>query len=270
MPFNSSNLSRDELLARYFPHYRLLAPQPHTGLSGASCIIEEGTHRLVLRQHHDPRAPAFLFRRQYHALRRLPASLVPTPRFFGGGWMAVDYLAGETKSVLPDAQTLATMLYHLHRQPRLGWRVALLPLLEQYWQQAAPGRRTPLWLAQLKRLRHRGEPRPLRLAPLHMDVHAGNVVHTPEGVRLIDWEYAGDGDVALELAAVWMETEATRRALVEAYARTAALAAPALLLQVARWRPWVRMLMAGWYELRLAQSGDQQFKALADEIWRQF
>jgi thiamine kinase-like enzyme len=37
-----------------------------------------------------------------------------------------------------------------------------------------------------------------------MDVHAGNIVHTEAGLRLIDWEYAGDGDIALELAAVWM------------------------------------------------------------------
>jgi aminoglycoside phosphotransferase (APT) family kinase protein len=37
-----------------------------------------------------------------------------------------------------------------------------------------------------------------------MDVHAGNIVHTKAGLRLIDWEYAGDGDIALELAAVWI------------------------------------------------------------------
>ncbi len=34
-----------------------------------------------------------------------------------------------------------------------------------------------------------------------MDVHAGNYSYE-SGLRLIDWEYAGDGDIALELAAV--------------------------------------------------------------------
>ncbi|XPE46903.1 hypothetical protein ACNKHO_07110 [Shigella flexneri] len=81
------------------------------------------------------------------------------------------------------------MLYHLHRQPRLGWRVMLLPLLERYWQQAAPERRTPYWLAQLKRLRRAGEPQALRLGPLHMDVHAG--IRHRGGLELIDWEYVG-------------------------------------------------------------------------------
>ena len=48
--------------------------------------------------------------------------------------MAVDYL--EVKSALPDTPALAAMLYHLHQQQRLGWRIALLPLLENYWQQS--------------------------------------------------------------------------------------------------------------------------------------
>ncbi len=113
-----------------------------------------------------------------------------------------------------------------------------------------------------------GEPRPLRLAPLHMDVHAGNIIHNESGLRLIDWEYAGDGDIALELAAVWI-TPGERRRLVEAYARRAAIDAQLLWRQVALWRPWVLLLMAGWYEMRWRQSGDRQFITLADEIWCQ-
>ena len=183
--------------------------------------------------------------------------------------MAVDYLEGEVKSALPDTPELAAMLYHLHQQQRLGWRIALLPLLEHYWQQASPKRRTPVWLAHLKRLRKAGEPQPIRLSPLHMDVHAGNIVHTSGGARLIDWEYAGDGDVALELAAVWTESDAARLTLIREYARVAHIDADALARQVRRWRPWVIMLMAGWFEMRLQQSRDKQFIALADDAWRQ-
>ncbi|MDU6127931.1 MAG: thiamine kinase, partial [Veillonella sp.] len=168
MRLRNNDSTREEILTRYFPQYRLIAPQAHSGLGGASCIIEQGERRLVLRQNHDPSAPASHFRRQFRALRRLPADLVPAPRFFRQGWMAVDYLEGEVKSALPDTPELAAMLYHLHRQPRLGWRTTLFPLLEQYWQQALPDRRTPVWLARLKRLRKTGEPQPIRLVPLHM------------------------------------------------------------------------------------------------------
>ena len=102
-----------------------------------------------------------------------------------------------------------------------------------------------------------------------MDVHAGNIVHTSTGIRLIDWEYAGDGDVALELAAVWVEDDTARQRLIGDYARIAHLDAGQLARQVRRWRPWVVMLMAGWFEMRFQQSGEKQFMALADDAWRQ-
>lgn len=269
MRLRNSKLSRDALLSREFPHYHIVASPEYAGLSGSSCILQHGERRLVLRQHHAPDAPEHEFLRQYHALRQLPATLAPKPVFYTRGWMAVDFLAGEIKSVLPAHQPLATLLYDLHQQPRFGWRLALLPLLERYWQQCSPSRRTPFWLRSLQRLRQRKEPRPLRLAPLHMDVHAGNIVHSEGGLRLIDWEYAGDGDIALELAAVWMPDNQQRYQLIEAYARLAHMSPDALWQQTLRWRPWVLMLMAGWFECRWQQTGDEQFITLADEIWQQ-
>ena len=126
-----------------------------------------------------------------------------------------------------------------------------------------------MWLRTLHRLQKQREPQPLRLSPLHMDVHAGNIVHTPVGLRLIDWEYAGDGDIALELASVWMQDARQRREYSDAYAARARIAPEALWQQILRWRPWVLMLMAGWYECRWQQTGDRQFITLADEVWCQ-
>lgn len=114
-----------------------------------------------------------------------------------------------------------------------------------------------------------GEPRPLRLAPLHMDVHGDNIVLTSAGLRLIDWEYAGDGDIALELAAVWVEDERQHRQLANAYAACARIDARQLWRQIRLWHPRVIMLKAGWFEYRWRQTGEQQFIRLADETWRQ-
>lgn len=267
MPSLNSKFSRDEILSRFFPQYVPAASLTSVGLSGGSLIIEKGTQRLVLRHQHAATESA-PFLRQYHVLRRLPSSLAPAPVFYCDGWMAVDYLPGEVKSDLPPADALAALLYHLHQQPRFGWRIALLPLLEAYWQGASASRRTPRWLRWLKRMRRQKEPGVCRLAPLHMDIHAGNLVHTAHGLRLIDWEYAGDGDIALELASVWAQNE-EREQLITHYARLAHLDREALTRHVRRWRPWVLMLMAGWYECRWQQTGEQQFITLANETWCQ-
>lgn len=269
MRLRNNKLTRAALLAREFPHYRIVASPETSGLSGSSCLLRQGEKRLVLRQHHTPDAPESAFLRQYHALRQLPSRLAPKPVFYTHGWMAVEFLAGEIKTVLPAHRPLASLLYDLHQQRRFGWRLSLRPLLEQYWQQCSPSRRSPFWLRCLHRLRCNGEPRPLRVAPLHMDVHPGNIVHGANGLQLIDWEYAGDGDIALELAAVWTADNHQRSLLTAAYAQQANITPERLWRQTMRWRPWVLMLMAGWFECRWQQTGDEQFIMLADETWRQ-
>lgn len=210
-----------------------------------------------------------IFLRHYRALSQLPASLAPRALFYTPGWMAVEYLHGVVNSALPDADELAALLYHLHQQPRFGWRIALSPLLAQYWSCCDPARRTPFGCGGSNSCKKNGEPRPLRLAPLHMDVHGDNIVLTTAGLRLIDWEYAGDGDIALELAAVWVEDERQHRQLADAYAARARIDARQLWRQIRLWHPWVIMLKAGWFEYRWRQTGEQQFIRLADETWRQ-
>lgn len=105
----------------------------------------------------------------------------------------------------------------------------------------------------------------MRLGPLHMDVHGDNIVHTASGLRLIDWEYAGDGDIALELAAVWVADESQHRELVNAYARHAHIDPNVLWRQIRQWQPRILMLKAGWFEYRWQQTGDRQFIRLADD-----
>ena len=233
MPFRSNNpIMRDELLSRFFPQFHPVTTF-NSGLSGGSFLIEHQGQRFVVRQPHDPDAPQSAFLRQYRALSQLPASIAPKPHLYLRDWMVVDYLPGAVKTYLPDTNELAGLLYYLHQQPRFGWRITLLPLLELYWQQSDPVRRTVGWL------------------------------------KLIDWEYARDGDIALELAAVWVENAEQHRQLVNDYATRAKIYPAQLWRQVRRWFPWLLMLKAGWFEYRWRQTGDQQFIRLADDTWRQ-
>ena len=104
----------------------------------------------------------------------------------------------------------------------------------------------------------------------HIDSVCDNFLFLPDGgIRLIDWEYAGDGDIALELAAVWVENTDQHRQLVNDYATRAKIYPAQLWRQVRRWFPWLLMLKAGWFEYRWRQTGDQQFIRLADDTWRQ-
>lgn len=96
-----------------------------------------------------------------------------------------------------------------------------------------------------------------------MDIHAGNVLETPHGLRLIDWEYAADGDIALELAAMvrsngWNAVQ--QHALVQRYVDAGGYRDLVLLQQqVNRWLPWVDYLMLMWFEVRWQQTGELKY-----------
>jgi len=237
------------------------------GLSGGSLHFKVGEREYVARHQLASMMPGVSLKRQYRALKRLPAGIGPAPVCLADGWLIVEWLAGEVKAAPVSQYRLSSVLYHLHRQRCFGWRISLLPLLEYYWQHASPARRSLYWLRRLKQLKLRGEPKPLRLAPVHMDVHAGNLVHQQNEIRLIDWEYAGDGDIALELAAAIAANNINGDELLHAYASLSNIDPETLHRQVARWRPWVMMLMASWYECRWRQTQDRTFLTLADEAW---
>ena len=269
MPYNRPNNSTlQSVIAQYLPAAQAAGCfSPLQGLSGGSLHFKTGEREYVARHQLESPMPGVSLSRQYRALTRISQGIGPRPVCLAKGWLIVEWLSGEVKSELPSLQTLTSLLYDLHRQPCFGWRISLLPLLQYYWQNALTERRSSAWLKQLKKMSKQGEPKPLRLAPLHMDVHAGNLVHQPEGLKLIDWEYAGDGDVALELAAIAAANDIDSEPLIFAYAQLSHIKVETLRRQVERWRPWVFMLMASWYECRWQQTQDRTFITLADEAW---
>lgn len=149
---NNNPLTRDEILSRYFPS--IVPPSPHRRLSGGAVLLPTiltvsccaVITTLTLHQ------PIFyVITAPYPNCR----PVLRRERFYTPGWMAVEYLHGVVNSALPDADELAALLYHLHQQPRFGWRIALSPLLAQYWSCCDPARRTPFWLRRLKQLQKR-------------------------------------------------------------------------------------------------------------------
>lgn len=236
------------------------------GSSGQSLRVDWAGISLVARRDTQMWQPGVSLHRHYRALQRITPGLGPQPYALGQGWLISEFIVGEVNETLPEPSALAALLHTLHHQRCFGWRIQLWPLLMRYWQQSDPARRTPLWLRALRRLREQREPQPLRLAPLHMDLHPGNIVDSAGQLRLIDWEYAGDGDVALEIAAASMD-EHQREMLIDHYARRASLGPAALRRQVACWRPWTIVLIAGWYERHFWQTGDRQFMTLANDAW---
>lgn len=249
---------------------------PLHGLTGLTAKVElERATLLARHQRQDNPVPGVDRQREYRILRKLSGChLAPAACGYADNWLLLGWQPGEALSeeAFPGAlDAVIGELARLHQQPLSGYPLQLQKLLERYWQLSRPARRHYGWLRALQRLQRRGEPKPLRRALLHMDVHPGNLIRQQNSLRLIDWEYASDGDVALELAALVagnaLDAE-QQRALTERYAALQRLDAARLRQQMARWQPWLTLLAASWYELRWQQSGEQTFYTLAAQAWQ--
>jgi len=101
-------------------------------------------------------------------------------------------------------------------------------------------------------------------AMLHGDPWSGNVVWSPSGPVLVDWEYARGGEPAEDLAylaALDELPDATLAAVLGGYGADAGLAA-----RVAAWRPLMAVWCGAWLCERGAHDRGARLVALAERL----
>lgn len=220
-------------------------------------------------------------RRERKLLRHVAGHhLAPTIIAADQHWLVVDWLEGD---VVTQAQfielssngQLAQLLTRLHHLPTSGYRLDLHAQLSRYAGQIDTKRLSPSWLRLHQHFLRRSPPQPVKLAPLHMDIHPCNLLATFSGLKLIDWEYAADGDIALEIAALFRGNDWSapqQQAFLQRYCANEQgyPDIERLSRQIQRWVPWVDYLMLMWFEVRWQQTQDNEFLQWAAPLRRRF
>ncbi|MFC0227201.1 phosphotransferase [Serratia aquatilis] len=249
------------------------------GLTGESWRIESDNVPLLARpQTREKQALGVSRRREGRVLKRSGQGIGPQVLLRCHDWLVVEWLEGEKVSesaftALNTGGELAALTARLHKQPLSGYRLDLQLQFAAYWPLIDRRRMTPAWLAWQHYFTQRKMPNPLMMAPLHMDIHAGNLVKQGQRLRLIDWEYAADGDIALELAALFRFNQFPphqQRLFLRHYTQQGYADLPQLVLQVQRWLPWVDYLMLMWFEVRWQQCRDPAFLLWGAALYQRF
>ena len=146
-------------------------------------------------------------RREARVLRRCAPGLGPWVFAQNNQWFILEWLEGDVVTdtefaALNQRGELAAMAAELHRRPLSGYRLDLRRQFRRYWQQLDRRRLTPDWLRLQRHFTQRLTTATAPGAAAHGHP-SGNLLATGEGLRLIDWEYAADGDVALDIAALF-------------------------------------------------------------------
>ncbi|MDX5627384.1 MULTISPECIES: thiamine kinase [unclassified Brenneria] len=249
--------------------------EPISGLSSESWRVSApGFDGLARPQSASGRLSGVDRQREFHLLRQMAAAgLAPRPLLWEKGWLIVEWVPGRVAtaaefSALLNNGELARYLAVIHQRPRCGYPLTLPPLFALYWQRMDAGRRSPALLRLHQHFQRQAPPKPLAVAPLHLDVHAENLLLTGEKIMLIDWEYAADGDIALELAFIARANQldaATQRRFLQRYRQQRpGFSLADLQRQTERWLPWVDYLVLMWHEIRWRQTRQDKFlRALA-------
>ncbi|CAM3875575.1 phosphotransferase [Rahnella bruchi] len=268
-----------QLIEKHYPAvntagFRL---SPVAGLTGESWKITSPAGNLLARHQSYEKRIAGADRQRESAILRHVARQKSGPcvRLYSPPWLIVDWIDGtpltEQDFATPATQqALSQTLVRLHQLAPSGYRLDLPQQFARYWQHIDRRRLTPRWLRLHHQMMSQTPPVSLKLALVHMDIHAGNVLNTPEGLRLIDWEYAANADIALELAAIvrgndWNAQQ--QNTFLNEYVNAGGYQEITLLQQqVNRWIPWVDYLMLMWFEVRWQQTGENQYREWAHPL----
>ena len=101
----------------------------------------------------------------------------------------------------------------------------------------------------------------------HFDLGCYNLVRGEEGVKVIDWEYAGLADPRLDLTLILQLADVPIERGVEQYCRIRGIEDVALWLEGVRaWMPRTRMMAMLWYLLAYKLWDDEQYLDSAREF----
>lgn len=170
-----------------------------------------------------------------------PRGLSPRLRAAGEGWIIYDHIPGQIGPGDPAA--VAAMLHRLHGLSLPDAPFRLLPngsaaLLSHARGFAPPGLPPPPADPQIP---------PVTPCPVHADAVPGNILTTPAGPLLIDWQCPGMGDPVEDLATLlspammWLYTggkapDGWAEALLKSYPDRATADRSRALLPLYRWR----------------------------------
>ncbi len=202
-------MQAEAIAARVWPGREVDVEPLGGGITNHNFKVSLGGDAYVVRIGGDRTELLGIDRRAEEAAARAAAAVGVGPEVvaFVDGSLVTRFVEGEPVPVaqMREPATLrevAALLRRVHEGPAFPARFDAFRVVESYRDTAAAHGVTAPGYAGVKetadRIERRLGPQPGR--PCHNDLLTANFIRSPDGIRIVDWEYAGTGDHFFDLA----------------------------------------------------------------------
>ncbi len=194
----------------------------------------------------------------------------PTPVHLNDKGLLVEWLEGSVGDVpLSELELLTTLIkihtVNIHNKPVPLF--AFTAKVDGYWHKLDPSLKSTQREALYNR--YRGLPNIPQVEPAlcHFDLGDYNIVRTDQGIKVIDWEYAGVSDPRMDLAMTLDLSGLNVLKSVVAYCKLRNLEEiDSWLLGVNKWTPRNQMMAMLWYLLGYQLWNDEHYLLEANRL----
>nr|WP_319555838.1 thiamine kinase [uncultured Vibrio sp.] len=209
---------------------------------------------------------------EYQVLSTIePLGIGPKPIFIHEQGLLVEWVEGETlTNVGIELDELLSLAATIHTFPSRVVPVVpfcYLSRIDHYWLELDGNYVETEFEALYQKWRTEPSIKQLPLALCHFDLGCYNLVRGDDGVKVIDWEYAGLADPRLDLALILQVADVSVKDGVERYCQIRNIEDVSTWLDGVRaWQPRTLVMAMLWYLLAYQLWGDEQYLNSANEF----
>jgi len=208
---------------------------------------------------------------EYYLLRALSHyAFSPQAVLLNKSGLLVEWLEGHVMTGAVSSLDLMTTLATIHQVEINDKPIQKFNLPERvdlYWMQLDTERLDPQVEALYRRFREPAyTPNQLRTL-CHLDLGDYNMIRTPRGIGVIDWEYSAIGDPRMDLAMTCQVAGLDVSDSVLSYCQIRGIEEPQVWLEgVQEWLPRVQLIGMLWFYLGYQLWGDELYRQRAEQL----
>ncbi|MCL9782292.1 phosphotransferase [Vibrio sp. S4M6] len=198
------------------------------------------------------------------------SNLAPKPFLVNAAGLLVEWIEGENAQEDFSNDALLTLYAQVHSLETSN--IAIAPFnytarVDHYWIQIKPELKSTTLETLYQQWRASPAIPEVDLSLCHFDLGHYNIVQTPDGDKIIDWEYASLSDPRLDLALALNLTSQPTMDSVYQYCQLRGVEGVDDWVEgVLQWQPRGQLMALLWYLLAYQLKGEQQYLDSAGEL----